>query len=199
MGLLWGQQNVSNFNNASGQQRDCRTRHRTICGVGRRQFLVALGLMASGSAFASDLDGTDLRLSGTDIWTDDQTGIAINAYDPVSYHLGSEPLQGEPHCEYVWGGVAWWFANVGNRSAFVAAPAVYSPRFGGYDTLALSRGNIVRGVPLIWEIWDGQLYLFFSFVNREIWRADRLEFSEKAVIVWRERLAAREPALKITS
>ena len=34
----------------------------------------------------------------------------------------------------------WRFSNEGNRAAFAEHPEVYTPRFGGYDPVAIARG-----------------------------------------------------------
>lgn len=129
-------------------------------------------------------EDTQISLINAPIWTDINTGIAMSGYDPVSYFLPGGPTVGTARYETVWGGVAWWFASEANCEAFKEAPFVYAPRFGGHGVLTMARATIVPGRPDIWDIWQGQLYLFNTEVNREIWRRDQMRINENAVEVW---------------
>jgi hypothetical protein len=57
------------------------------------------------------------------------------------------------------GGAIWRFRNEGNRSAFAATPAVYTPRFGGHDPMAVARGAATPGHPELWLIAEQRLYI----------------------------------------
>jgi YHS domain-containing protein len=94
--------------------------------------------------------------------TDRHSGLAINGFDPVAYFTDAEPKQGREEHEYRSDGVTWRFRNEGNRAAFVANPEVYTPRFGGYDPIAVARGVGVPGHPSVWRVYGGRLYLFFD-------------------------------------
>jgi hypothetical protein len=52
-------------------------------------------------------------------------------------------LFGRPELELNLDGAVWRFSNEGNRGAFAKHPEVYSPRFGGYDPVAIGRGRSV--------------------------------------------------------
>lgn len=155
-----------------------------------------LALLAVANPGAAEGNG-QLDLLSSDIWVDDYTGLAIAGRDPVSYFTATGPADGSPGHELVWGGAAWRFVNEGNLEAFRAAPGIYAPRFGGHAVLALARRAAIPGEPDIWEIWNGQLYLFHSPVDRQIWRSDRSGITRKAVRAWRERLARRQPDLVV--
>lgn len=101
------------------------------------------------------------------IIVDNYSGFAINGYDPVSYFTDGNPQLGAEGMEARYGGVSWRFSNAGNRKAFLISPQVYMPQFGGYDPIALSRGNVTAGDPQTYLLYDDKLYFFFSAYARE--------------------------------
>src|SRR5579884_2882030 len=80
---------------------------------------------------------------------DPRTGLAIGGFDPVAYFAEHAPRLGRPDFEVDRYGVVWRFENPGNRAAFAAHPDVYRPQFGGYDPVAVGRGALVPGHPLV--------------------------------------------------
>jgi YHS domain-containing protein len=101
------------------------------------------------------------------IVTDPLTGVAIDGYDPVSYFTDPEPQMGRPDFEYDWQGVPWYFENAANRDAFIKAPEVYAPMYGGHCQMSLARGYLSDGKPRIYVVAGQRLYLFYSAANRE--------------------------------
>src|SRR5712675_2960511 len=79
--------------------------------------------------------------------TNRYTGLAIDGFDPVAYFVEAAPKEGRAELEFQSNGAIWRFFNEGNRSAFAAAPEVYTPRFGGHDPMALARGAATPGHP----------------------------------------------------
>src|SRR5262249_20660420 len=77
------------------------------------------------------------------------TGLAISGFDPVAYFAEGKALFGQAEFELNLDGVVWRFSNEGNRGAFAIHPEVYTPRFGGYDPVAIGHGRSVPGHPLI--------------------------------------------------
>jgi hypothetical protein len=69
-------------------------------------------------------------------------------------------------------GAIWRFRNAGNRAAFAANPEINTPRFGGYDPVAIGRGRSVPGHPLFWAMADDRLYLFYSEPDRAAFLAN---------------------------
>lgn len=121
------------------------------------------------------------------VWADANTGFAIGGYDPVSYFIEQKPTKGGQCCEGEWAGTFWRFKNEGNRAAFLDAPSVYAPRFGGHDPVSASRGFVVPGDPEIWAIEDGNLYLFHSFPSRKIWQLSEGSMEKEASDFWRSK------------
>jgi hypothetical protein len=96
------------------------------------------------------------------IVTDWHTGLAIDGYDPVAYFTDGEPMAGRPEFELHFDGVVWRFRNEGNRAEFSDHPAIYQPRYGGYDPVGVARGVAAPGNPLLWTVSGERLYLFHS-------------------------------------
>jgi hypothetical protein len=119
--------------------------------------LAALALILLGSAIVPLVAATTERTV-----TNRYTGLAIDGFDPVAYFVDAAPRQGRAGVEFRSGGVTWQFANEGNRAAFAATPAVYAPRFGGYDPVAVGRGAATPGNPELWLIVRQRLYLFYN-------------------------------------
>jgi hypothetical protein len=80
--------------------------------------------------------------------------------------------------------VVWRFRNPGNLAAFAADPDVYSPRFGGYDPMALGRGVPLAGDPRIWAIAGKRLYLFHTAENKAAFAEDEERAAEAADAAW---------------
>jgi hypothetical protein len=127
------------------------------------RFIAPLGaaVLMLGLAPAQAVPGLTER-----VVSDPATGIALFGYDPVAYFTEGEAVQGRRDFEAEWNGAAWRFANAANRAAFLSAPEVYAPRFGGYDPIALVKGAAAAGHPLLFMVKAERLYLFRSEADR---------------------------------
>jgi hypothetical protein len=134
----------------------------------RKQILTLAALL--GVAMGTPASAESLV---TSIVTDPLTGVAIEGYDPVSYFLGPEPLQGKSDYEFYWGGVPWYFVNVANRDVFARSPEIYAPQFGGHCLTSLSRGYLSDGKPRLYVLEGMKLYLFYSTANRDAFLLSR--------------------------
>lgn len=130
--------------------------------------LALTGLYAGGALLIAMADGqTTTRASTTErIVTDRHTGLALYGFDPVAYFTEAGPREGAAEFEAAWGGVTWRFLSEGNRAAFLADPAVYEPRYGGHDPIAISDGAALVGHPSVWLIHEERLYVFHSDRNK---------------------------------
>ncbi|MDC9701310.1 MAG: YHS domain-containing (seleno)protein [Alphaproteobacteria bacterium] len=117
-------------------------------------------------------------------WSDSQTGAATGGYDVVAYMLEGKAKKGKSVYEYFWKGVSWNFVNEGNLAAFSENPFIYAPSYGGYDPVALSRGYLIRGNPLIWRIHERKLLLFQDQTSRFIWQERRRTIQQAAEPHW---------------
>jgi len=116
--------------------------------------------------------------------TNRYTGLAIDGFDPVAYFVEAAPKEGRAEVEFRSDGAIWRFLNEGNRSAFAAAPEVYTPRFGGYDPMALARGAATPGHPALWLIAEQRLYLFYNAEARAAFARDPEAAIEAAERQW---------------
>lgn len=121
----------------------------------------ALAVSAAVAAGAAAGGATTERIVG-----DWRTGLALHGFDPVAYFVESRALSGRADLEYSHGGMTWRFCNEGNLNAFKRDPDVYTPEFGGYDPLAVSRGVTTPGHPEFWLVFRNRLILFHSGENR---------------------------------
>ncbi|MGP0092062.1 MAG: YHS domain-containing (seleno)protein [Xanthobacteraceae bacterium] len=165
---------------AAGQRRkQCRVRAHWVAAVA-----VALirGLTVSTGAGATE-----------QVVVDWHNGLAISGFDPVAYFTEGAPTMGQADIEYTFAGAVWRFRNIGNRAAFLAAPQVYWPHFGGYDPVAVARGVAAPGNPKLWLIVEDRLYLFFDADARAAFAAEPGRFIADAEGRWPKVLRTLEP------
>jgi hypothetical protein len=125
-----------------------------------------------------------LAASGDRIVIDADSGLALSGFDPVAYFTDGKPKIGRPGLELRRGDTIWRFRNEGNRAAFAEHPKVYTPRFGGYDPVAVARGVSVPGHPLFWSVTGDRLYLFYSAEARTAFLAEPGNIIEAAERKW---------------
>lgn len=154
-----------------------------------RQQRKALGLsLALGIAVFVSISARPADSAGIDdpIVTNALTGLAISGFDPVAYFVDGKPKIGRANLELWDKGVVWRFTNEGNRAAFAEHPEVYTPRFGGYDPVAVARGISVPGYPLFWAINGQRLYLFYNAEARTAFLTEPEALIERATRKWPE-------------
>jgi len=122
--------------------------------------VLAFGALCAGLACAAPAAATPGL--NERVVADPASGIALFGYDPVAYFTEGRPVLGKRLFEAEWGGAAWRFASAANRAAFLSAPEVYAPQFGGYDPLAVARGRAAAGHPQVFAVLRDRLYLFRS-------------------------------------
>jgi hypothetical protein len=147
---------MDNTMTAARQRRNPRS-----CGL--RAGLVLAAVVSAGLGLAGPIGAATTEL----VVVDRHSGLAISGFDPVAYFTDAQALPGKGEYEQVVAGAVWRFRSTGNRAAFMADPAVYMPRFGGYDPVGVARGVAVAGNPLLWIISRERLYLFYAVETRE--------------------------------
>lgn len=156
---------------------------RTMAG-GRQQRKARLALCALVAAICAV--SSPARPAGEPIVVNPNTGLAISGFDPVAYFTEGKPTFGRPELELRLEGVVWRFRNEGDRGAFAENPEVYTPRFGGYDPVAIANGKSVPGHPLFWAVTGQRLYLFYSDDARATFLADTDRILSRANHKWPE-------------
>ena len=99
-------------------------------------------------------------------------GGAIGGHDTVAYRRqkNGEHRANEGDSDYMieWKGARWCFANQADGKAFAADPEKYSPAYNVFFANALGLGNgLVKIDDTPWQIYDNQLYLFYSKEGRD--------------------------------
>jgi hypothetical protein len=151
----------------------------------QRKSALALGLALGLAVCSGIFEPAAIFAAPTDrIVVDAHTGLALSGFDPVAYFTDDKPKIGRPDLELRADGTIWRFKNEGNRAAFADHPEVYTPRFGGYDPVAIARGASVPGHPLFWSVSGERLYLFYSAEARTAFLADPGRIIERATRKW---------------
>ena len=106
------------------------------------------------------------------IVADRHTGLAIYGVDPVAFYTRKKPTEGRQEFELRHSGAIWRFENEGNRAAFIKDPAIYMPRYGGYDPIGIARGVGTAGYPALFSVVENRLYLFYTAEAQKVFLAD---------------------------
>lgn len=123
--------------------------------------------------FAFQVEGAAPR-----IYTENPDRIALEGYDVITYFTQGKPLMGDPKYEMEWEGAKWHFRSQFNLNKFAKNPRQYAPQYGGYCPWAIANGRLTGGIPTLWRIVDGKLYLLCSDEamekwNKALWRVNR--------------------------
>ena len=108
----------------------------------------------------------------------DKEGLAIQGYDPVSYHTQG-PVKGEKELSLSLDGSTYRFSTIENRQQFEQNPDRYIPAYGGWCAWAMLDGEKVEVDPETYKIVDGQTLLFYnSFFANTLIKWNELAESE---------------------
>ena len=98
---------------------------------------------------------------------------AVGGYDSVAYHTEKKAVPGGDQFTHTWKGATWRFASKANLDAFVKAPEMFAPQYGGYCAFAVGHNSLASGDPKIWRIFNGKLYLNLNETVQTSWERDR--------------------------
>lgn len=118
----------------------------------------------------------------------DADGLAIAGYDPVAYFTESRAVPGDARFAAEHDGGRYHFASAANRAAFLADPARYLPRYGGYCAMGMTAGQQVDIDPTAFRVIDGALYLNLNTAVQQHWLGEHGGHIEQADEHW-QRLA----------
>ena len=111
-------------------------------------------------------------------------GIAIQGYDPVSYHLNG-PEKGKNDYIIKHAGARYLFASKANLDKFARSPDTYIPAYGGWCAWAMLDGEEVDIDPETYKIVNGRTLLFYNsfFINTlPKWNALAEKETEEALL-----------------
>lgn len=114
----------------------------------------------------------------------DESGLALQGYDPVSYFTREKPVKGDAKWSTVHHGATYRFASAANRDAFRKEPVRYLPRYGGYCGYGLTRGYLAPVSPLAFAIIDGKLILQYDEAAGKLFQQNLEENLAKADANW---------------
>ncbi|MGR3563749.1 MAG: YHS domain-containing (seleno)protein [Heliomarina sp.] len=111
-------------------------------------------------------------------------GVALQGYDTVAYFTRHEATRGHSDKKIMWKGAIWYFASTENLQRFEANPRAYAPRYGGHCAYGVSRGLLVSGDPLNWQIVGGRLYVMHDERILQEWSQESEANIQKANLNW---------------
>ena len=149
-----------------------------------RIIIVILGLVLAGCT----------SLGNAPVYQDD--GVAIEGFDTVAYFEQDKAVKGNKNFSYTHKGLLWNFSSEENRDKFKQDPDKYAPEYGGYCAYAMSKGLVVSSDPEAFTLYDGKLYLNYSFSVRNTWRKDIPGYLAKSEVNWREKIEDVEANFK---
>jgi len=109
---------------------------------------------------------------------------AVKGYDTVAYFTKEKAVKGKSEFIHKWNGVKWKFASQKNLELFKASPKKYAPQYGGYCAYAMADGKKVSIDPKSFDVKNGRLYLNYSSDIQKKWKADVVDYIEKADEAW---------------
>lgn len=89
----------------------------------------------------------------------DESGVALQGFDPVSYFGESKPVRGDPALARSFAGATYYFVNTDNKNRFEKEPARFVPAFGGFCGYAASINKVSPVNPEIYQLVNGKLVL----------------------------------------
>ncbi|MEL6817399.1 MAG: YHS domain-containing (seleno)protein [Pseudomonadota bacterium] len=98
--------------------------------------------------------------------------FAVEGYDAVAYQTQDAAVKGSEEFTADYQGATYLFASAENRDAFVANPAKYAPKYGGFCAYAVANGYTAPIDPQAYSVVDGALYLNFNKSVRSRWSKD---------------------------
>ena len=114
--------------------------------------------------------------------------LAAGGFDPVSFLGEDGPALGSSSFRYYWKGANWQFVSAENREIFRAAPEAFAPAYGGHGAWAVSVGEFLRGDPRLYQVIDGQVFLFYSEGTMMKWMDNPDYFKQRADREWADTL-----------
>ena len=99
-------------------------------------------------------------------------GAALSGYDAVAYQDEGAAVRGETTITTDWNGATWRFATPAHAAQFRADPARYAPAYDGHCAYAMSEGRKSGGMPELWQVAGGRLYLLCSKSAFDKWTSE---------------------------
>jgi YHS domain-containing protein len=114
----------------------------------------------------------------------DDSGVAIQGYDPVAFFTDNKPVKGDPAIPAKYNGATYYFATKEHRDMFKKDSAKYEPSFGGYCAYGVSRNKLIEIDVNAFQIVDGRLLMQYSKGVRSDFNKDAKSNLAKADTNW---------------
>lgn len=114
------------------------------------------------------------------VFSDSDTGIAINGYDTVAYFTNAKAVPGSDAHTMSWNGAIWKFASKEHLDLFKAQPERYAPQYGGYCAYGVSKGYLVSIEPEQFTVLNNKLYLNYDAGVQKKWSQDPAGYNKIA-------------------
>ena len=138
-------------------------------------------------AIIMSLFAMSVTITGAEPLVNTDRGLALQGYDPVSYHVPGGPLPGDKGITSVVAGVTYRFASMENRTTFTADQVRYLPTYGGWCAYAMASADFVDVDPKTFKILDGRVYLFYNgWLGNTLtkWNKNEADLRAKADAAW---------------
>jgi YHS domain-containing protein len=114
----------------------------------------------------------------------DDSGVALQGYDPVAFFTDSKPVKGDPKFLAKHNGAIYFFASKEHKDLFKQNPAKYEPQFGGYCAYGVSKNKLVEIEVDAYQVVDGKLLLQYDTDIRDKFNKDTQGNLAKAQANW---------------
>jgi YHS domain-containing protein len=114
----------------------------------------------------------------------DNSGVAIQGYDPVAFFTDGKPVKGKPEFTAKHSGAVYQFASREHRDLFTKDAAKYEPQFGGYCAYGVSKNKLAPVDVEAFQIVDGKLLMQYSKGIRDDFNKDTKGNLSKANANW---------------
>lgn len=154
---------------------------------GMARFLLPLVLLMASACAPLFTQSPGHGLSPVNAVSDgEDKHLLLFGADVVSYFTEKAYRQGSPAIKSVYKGVTFRFATPEHKALFDQSPEKYIPQFGGYCT-----NGIVYGIPWggdadLFEIFDGNLYMFGGKGSHDAFMLDPARNMQLANKYWTE-------------
>lgn len=108
-----------------------------------------------------------------------ESGIALDGYDPVAFFEEGKPVMGRMQHRVVYKGALYLFSSEANLTVFRDRPEKYEPKFGGYCPVALAKESLAPGDPQEFRIVGGELYLLHDSEAARNFRKRQTDLAEQ--------------------
>jgi len=103
----------------------------------------------------------------------DESGLALQGYDPVAFFTAGRPIEGTAQWQAVFRGATYRFSNAEHKALFEKDPQKYEPAFGGYCAYGVSQGGLFPIDVTTFQVLHGRLVLNKNPKVRELFDQDR--------------------------